>query len=247
MREKIKIIISDAQRDDGSLLSRRGLLKGVCLTGAALVTGSVPGGNHAATPSTTEPRRMVVQEAFETLTAAESATLDAFASRILPSEDGTPGAWEARAVHFIDRALAGPMAGSRELYAVGLAALDALAVQRGATAFHTLPNAVQDEIIDAMTRNAVLGFPMLNTAFFNAVRNHTIEGCFCDPYYGGNRDFVGWQLIGYPGVRIISSPDDTRQGRELAPSQQSAYDMPAHTKDVGRSRSGTQGGESHGH
>ena len=33
------------------------------------------------------------------------------------------------------------------------------------------------------------------------VRTHTLQGTFGDPYYGGNANFVGWDLIGYPGVR----------------------------------------------
>ena len=29
---------------------------------------------------------------------------------------------------------------------------------------------------------------------------NTEEGFFADPVYGGNRDKVGWKLIGFPGV-----------------------------------------------
>jgi gluconate 2-dehydrogenase gamma chain len=171
--------------------------------------------------------------------------LDAFASRIIPSDDGTPGAREARAVHFIDRGLTGAMAASREQYAVGLAALDSLAMERGGVAFCFLSAAEQDAIIEAMTQNAIAAYPMLNAGFFNTVRTHTIEGTFSDPYYGGNRDFVGWALLGYPGVRIASSADDVSQGSALAPSRQSAYDMPTYTKDP---VAGVQsGGASHGH
>ena len=97
----------------------------------------------------------------------------------------------------------------------------------------------------AMTQNAIAAYPMLNAGFFNTVRTHTIEGTFSDPYYGGNRDFVGWALLGYPGVRIASSADDVSQGSALAPSRQSAYDMPAYTKDP---VAGVQPeGVSHGH
>ena len=35
--------------------------------------------------------------------------------------------------------------------------------------------------------------------FFDSLRNHTIEGMFSDPAHGGNRDLVGWKLLGYPG------------------------------------------------
>lgn len=229
-------------------LSRRNLLKGVGLTGAAIMTtgsGSVIA-QASSTPS--EPQRIRVTEAFETLTAAESTALDAFASRILPSEDGSPGAHEARAVHFIDRGLTGAMAGSREQYAVGLAALDAYAMELGGTPFNLLPAATQDAIIEAMTENTVRSYPMLNLGFFNTVRTHIIEGTFSDPYYGGNRDFVGWDLIGYPGVRAVTTAEDTRLGRDLAPSRQSAYDMASYTKDPAGPGAASvhSGGGSHG-
>ena len=29
---------------------------------------------------------------------------------------------------------------------------------------------------------------------------NTVEGYFSDPMYGGNRDKVGWKLVGFPGV-----------------------------------------------
>jgi gluconate 2-dehydrogenase gamma chain len=31
---------------------------------------------------------------------------------------------------------------------------------------------------------------------------------FSDPVYGGNRNFVGWQLIGYPGAQRAYLPDE---------------------------------------
>jgi len=31
------------------------------------------------------------------------------------------------------------------------------------------------------------------------IRMHTIVGFLADPKYGGNRDYVGWKVAGYPG------------------------------------------------
>jgi gluconate 2-dehydrogenase gamma chain len=45
-------------------------------------------------------------------------------------------------------------------------------------------------------------------AFFNTVRQHTMEGMFADPIYSGNRDFAGWRLIGFPGAQHLFSPED---------------------------------------
>ena len=227
--------------------SRRNLLKGVGLSGAALLTtGS---GSLSAQPAATvaSPQRIPVREAFETLTALESATLDAFASRILPSDENGPGAHEARAVHYIDRALAGPMSSSREQYGVGLSALENYSIEAKGMSFHLLPEAEQDAIIEAMTDNDIAGYSMLNAGFFFLVRTHTIDGTFSDPYYGGNRDFIGWDLLGYPGVRAVASPEDVSQGSSLTPSRQSAYDMPTHLKDPVATGSSSTGGAANGH
>jgi gluconate 2-dehydrogenase gamma chain len=245
MNDKNKI--SSDETEKSASLSRRDLLKGVGLSGAALMSGCSPSVISPSASAQTGSPRIPVVEAFETLTAAESAALDALASRILPSDDGSPGAHEARAVHFIDRGLTGAMAASREQYALGLAALDAHAMEVSGNAFHRLAAPTQDAIIDAMTRNAIPNFPMLNAGFFNTVRTHTIEGSFSDPYYGGNRDFVGWDLIGYPGVRAVSTAEDIRLGRGLAPSRQSAYNMPSYTKDLADSATAQQTGASHEH
>jgi len=39
-------------------------------------------------------------------------------------------------------------------------------------------------------------------AFFNLLRTHAIAGFFADPVHGGNRDMVGWKLIGFPGAQM---------------------------------------------
>jgi hypothetical protein len=62
------------------------------------------------------------------------------------------------------------------------------------------------------------------STFFNLVRAHTIQGTFCDPYYGGNANFVGWDLIGYPGLRMGVTEGEQRMGERIKPIRQSAYD-----------------------
>ena len=56
------------------------------------------------------------------------------------------------------------------------------------------------------------GFTGSSAAFFNMVRTHTLQGTFGDPYYGGNANFVGWDLIGYPGLRLNVTTEDQRLG-----------------------------------
>ena len=62
------------------------------------------------------------------------------------------------------------------------------------------------------------------------VLNHTHQGTFGDPFYGGNANFVGWDLIGYPGVRTIVTADDQRMGITPKPNHKSAYEYAMFTK-----------------
>ena len=142
------------------------------------------------------------------------------------------GAREARAVHYIDRSLASDNAGSRANYAAGLAALDDYARKMHRQPFHRLSAELQDSILATITQGQVPGFNPSGGGFFNMVRNHTIEGMFSDPYYGGNRDFIGWDMLRYPGVRIGVSENEVAQGGALAPAHQSAYDIPTFTKVI---------------
>lgn len=236
--------------DTRTAISRRDLLKHMSLAGGAAALGGiasskVPVVNAAAA----EAPQIRIREAFETLTSVESETLDAMVSRIIPSDENGPGAYEARAVHFIDRALAGPMSAQRPGYANGLLALNDYSLATRSKAFHLLTAAEQDEVLESMEAGELTDYPGANTAFFNMVRTHTIEGTFSDPYYGGNRDFIGWDMLGYPGVRMGSTVDDVNKGRALEPSRQSAYDIPPYTKDPVRVSANAQvsGDSVHGH
>ena len=219
---------------DGISLSRRNLLKQAgCVSATVLGVGAGGAASTVLAQGTASPRqeRIPVREAFETLTARESEILDALVSRILPSDENGPGAHEARVVHYIDRILAGPAGNLRELYASAIEAVEAYSGSHGGGSFTALDEDGQDAVLVAMEAGDMEGFPGSSAAFFNLVRTHTIEGAFSDPYYGGNRDFIGWDLLGYPGVRMGSSPADVQMGEDLPPSRQSAYDMAPYTKD----------------
>ena len=205
--------------------SRRELLKRFGMVGAASV---VPGGAFVQTASTfaAEARTAAAppREALETLTAAESDTLEAIVARLIPSDENGPGAAEARAAHYIDRALAGPLASARKAYAAGLAALNTYAQAAKGGPFASLQPKDQDAVLSEIEKNAATGFTPNSSTFFNLLRAHAIQGMFCDPYYGGNANFVGWDLIRYPGVRISVAAQEQRMGVALKPNHKSAYD-----------------------
>jgi hypothetical protein len=49
---------------------------------------------------------------------------------------------------------------------------------------------------------------------------------FGDPYYGGNAGFAGWDLIGYPGVRLTVAEAQQAFAPHLQKVHMSAYDFP---------------------
>ncbi len=198
---------------------RRAALQRVAAIGAAasLPVGALAPAN--ATAAEAPPTR----GAWQALTANEAVALEAMVARLIPSDDGTPGATEARAADYIDRSLAGALAGSRKAYAAGLAALDAYAKSGKGASFAALAPADQDALLTALQKGAATGFTPNSTAFFNMVFAHTLQGTFCDPAYGGNANFVGWDLIGYPGIRMAVAPEEQRMSVKPKPQRQSAY------------------------
>ena len=231
------------QADTAPLVSRRNLLKHAGLVGAAAISSGTAGTvSAAASTSSATTNRIPVREAFETLTSVQSDTLDAIVDRILPSDENGPGAKEARATHYIDRALAGFQAQYRESYGLGLLAIDEEALLRHGNPFHRLNADQQDALLHAVENNEILGFESTGSAFFAMVRNHVIEGTFSDPYYGGNRDYIGWDMLGYPGVRMGASAQEVTNEETIEPSRMSAYDLPPFTKQPVAASGGAHNG-----
>jgi gluconate 2-dehydrogenase gamma chain len=166
-----------------------------------------------------------VANAPVSLTSAEAETLRAVIARIIPADENGPGALEARADRYIDRALAGALKNQRSTYAAGLAAIDAYAQSAKGSVFAKLSTSDQDVILTEIQSDRATGFAAGGSGqFFNLVRTHTIQGTFSDPFYGGNENFIGWDLIGYPGARVVVSPNLQRMDIKPESSRKSAYD-----------------------
>jgi gluconate 2-dehydrogenase gamma chain len=169
-------------------------------------------------------------------------TLEAMVARIVPADATGPGALEAGAAHFIDLQLAGyphvrnslaatfvgtTVSSSLPAYVAGLAAVDTYAQSRRGVAFASLAPAEQDTLLTDMQNGVATGsFSTSLQVFFNLVRTHTLQGMLSDPYYGGNRNFMGWSWLGYPGIRMPVKPDDQRLGVRPPLVRMSAYQMP---------------------
>jgi gluconate 2-dehydrogenase gamma chain len=141
-------------------------------------------------------------------TRHEAQVIVAACERIFPANESGPGATQAGAMVYIDRQLAGPYGcdryrytqppfvesapeagyqgrqNPRETYRSGIRKLGA--------DFVGLEAARQDARLEAIEK----------TRFFQLLRQHTLEGMFCDPMHGGNANLIGWQMLGYPGPQM---------------------------------------------
>jgi gluconate 2-dehydrogenase gamma chain len=199
-------------------VSRRELLKRLTMAGAAAL--ALPEFDRVLAF-----QRQVLKTATPAgvLSAAEAATIAALCARIIPSDESGPGAAEARAAEYIDRALGGWLSPSRDAYTAGLAVVDNAARARGGQRFVDLVPAEQDAVLATLDQ----------TPFFALVRAHTIQGTFGDPAYGGNANFIGWDLIGYPGVRLNVTAADQRMAAPAKPIRRSAYDYAMFANTMG--------------
>lgn len=145
----------------------------------------------------------------------EFNALDAMVARIVPGDEGDPGAREAGVTAYIDRALAGPYKDWGLQYHEGLRLVNAYALEAYGKKLHALAEDEQDAVVGALEAGKVPGFEDGGTAFFDMVWAHTIEGLLCDPAYGGNRDAVGWKLIGFPGAQYGYTAEQMQYGADL--------------------------------
>src|SRR5215813_7950230 len=95
-------------------------------------------------------------ERLQALTVRQARFIDAIGARILPTTD-TPGAVEAGAVFYIDRALAGPYPHLLSRYARGLRALDAHAKRQFGAAFEKLNDEQRDTVLRDLESGQVTG------------------------------------------------------------------------------------------
>ena len=162
----------------------------------------------AGKPMVVSARQGTVKVPLRFFTEVQARVIVAACERIFPADDSGPGATQAGAMAYIDRQLAGPYGADRyrytkppfvpslpghgyqgrenprETYRKGIPTLGA--------DFITLEGPKQDERLASIEK----------THFFQLLRQHTIEGMFCDPMHGGNAGLIGWQMLGYPGPRM---------------------------------------------
>lgn len=175
--------------------NRRAFLRAAVSAGAAWAV--VDFGQVEAALAWAAQQAALPSPALQRLSRRQADVLDAVTSRIIPAVDGRPGAREAGAVFFIDRALATFNRSQHALYAEGLADLDRRAgALTASSGFASLEPPQQDEILRAIEKSA----------FFEVVRFDTIVGTFALPTRGGNRDHAGWRMLGFEHQPRFQAP-----------------------------------------
>jgi gluconate 2-dehydrogenase gamma chain len=164
-------------------------------------------------------------EGYEFLSRDEVAFLEAAVSRLIPDDDLGAGAKEAGAVLFIDRQLKGAYGAAQSWYMEGpwsdgeesqgfQSRMTPAQLYRAAIAdiddhcrksfdgkpFKALGDAQRDQVLGELEKGEIKLANVKSKSFFEMLLQNTMEGFFSDPIYGGNRNMVGWKLIGFPGA-----------------------------------------------
>lgn len=167
---------------------------------------------------------MSVVPCYRYLTEAEVRFLNAVVDRLIPSDELGPGAKEANVTYFIDQQLAGnwgvhgrcyrqgpwqegsPQQGfqcrltPQEIYREAIREIDQHCLSNHGKIFAHISIDLQDEVIRNLEAGTFEFQSISPYLFFELLIRNTQEGFFADPMYGGNKDKIGWKLIGFPGV-----------------------------------------------
>lgn len=215
---------------DSPRISRRRLLTSGVVAGlvpaasAAVYSGAMPWREGASDAPTAAVQ--VARGAPGFFTAAETAFVTAAVARLIPKDELGAGAVEAGVPEFIDSQLAGdygqatrwymqgPWARGEStqgyqtrmtpamLYRTAIREIDELVGKsHQGSGFASLGGADQDDWLTQLEKGEVTLATADSKTFFTMLLQNTKEGFWSDPIYGGNKDMVGWKLIGFPGAR----------------------------------------------
>ena len=202
--------------------NRRAFLKSAVASSAAAVSAGLPQSAQAqakpAVPATPNA-------GYAYLNPDEAAFIEALVDHMVPADELSPKGTDIGINTYIDRALAGgwgkgdrlymqgpwkpgvPSQGYQlpltpaDLYRASIAAANAYCVKTYGKSFDKMPEVQRQEFLVALSGGKVTfenGPPA--RVFFTMLYQNVIEGMFSDPMYGGNRDKIGWKMIGFPGV-----------------------------------------------
>lgn len=134
---------------------------------------------------------------FDFLNTIDAADVEAICSQIVPS-GATPGAREAHAVYFIDRALSTFFCAWANDFRPGLVDFQAK--------FHAWNPAAASFAKAEPERQFAYLKTVDATPWFDTVRTLTLLGMFSSPKYGGNYHSAGWTMMGFADQHAFTPP-----------------------------------------
>ncbi|MBO9354191.1 gluconate 2-dehydrogenase subunit 3 family protein [Bordetella petrii] len=159
-------------------------------------------------------------------TSEEWAFVNAAVDQLIPADEYGPGAIEAGVPEFIDRQMETPyghgklwfMQGPfhpdvvpelgyqlnltpRDAYRHGIAACDAWCKKTHGSIYAELDKALQVQVLKELEGGKIQFDKVPAQTFFSFLLSNSKEGFLADPMYGGNKNMVGWKLVGFPGAR----------------------------------------------
>jgi gluconate 2-dehydrogenase gamma chain len=234
-------------------LPRRKFLLGAGLAGTAIATGmSDPVEAQPPTPATPQVAAPPTPdtEPFVTLTAIEAAFITAAVDTLIPADEFSPSGSDCGVAVFIDRQLgsawgggakmyrAGPFVKGkpeqgyqlsltpREYFAAGIAATNAWTRKTYGKDFDRLASADRVAALKTMEAGKAAFENFDARGFFGQLLSITQAGFFSDPIYGGNRDKIGWKLLGFPGLpATYADKIDAYRDRRYVADPQSIADF----------------------
>jgi gluconate 2-dehydrogenase gamma chain len=198
------------------------ILPAAIVTDAAAAQGQAEYGRPRSSPSADASAGAQPQQpTFLFFNAEEAAFIEAAVARLIPKDDQWDGALEAGVPNYIDKQLAGAWGAGERLYRSGpwqpgtpsqgyqlpftpaelfRTALHAVNQMLSQTPFAQMSSDQQDKYLQSLEAGGkdLGGVP--SEVFFAQLLESTLEGFFCDPVYGGNRNMVSWRMIGFPGA-----------------------------------------------
>lgn len=187
----------------GSLFTKRSVVE-------VPATATVNGGHH--TDFTEALQFFRRKKDFDAISAAMDV--------IYPEDENGPGAVTLGAPYFLDKQLAGPWGinaddyrkapfqpgevalNNGEIFIAGARALNDVAKEVHAANFNTLNEEQRIAILQKFEAGEVKMNLVPSQMFFTLLRMATLQGCFCDPLYGGNKNMAGWRMKEFPGAQM---------------------------------------------
>jgi gluconate 2-dehydrogenase gamma chain len=218
--------------------SRRNFLRNSGIAVGGIVLGGAVGSlitmksNSTETTKPIESHKMVdYSEAMLFFTRKEDfETLAAATEVIFPEDENGPGAMGLGAAFYIDKQLASPWGQNvddyrrgpfkdgkipllrRDIYLQGVRKLNAVSKEKYKNAFSQLNEEEQIKLLQEFESGKIEMEHVSSAEFFALLKQTTLEGCFCDPLYGGNKNLEGWKMKEFPGaymshVDVVESKD----------------------------------------